>query len=173
VGAGSNTKAGSAAPQGAGSAASAGSGSASPPRPKPVMTAELAAIKLSLQPNWDRDVEEAGSISLFVKVQSRNESTVFKFNYGYDDPKAPADRDAYKKFLGDSGALKVLTDRQSSAAWYLEGTDSTGHAAFRVLVQYGGKRLVCYGSLYKDSGLGDIRDEVLIQAKKICESIQL
>ncbi len=133
------------------------------------MTPELLAIRLSLEPNWDRDQIEAGSISLYEK----NSNATFKFNYGYEDSKAPANRDAYKKFLADTGALKVLADRQSGAAWYLEGTDAASHAAFRVVVTYGGKRLVCYGSLYKDSGLGDLRDSVILQAKKICESIQL
>jgi len=133
------------------------------------MTPELKAIKLSLEPNWDRDAVEAGSISLYEK----NANVTFKFNYGYEDPKAPTNRDAYKKFLTETGALKVALDRQSAAAWYIEGTDAAGKAAFRVVVTYGGKRLVCYGSLYKDSGLGDLRDSVLLQAKKICESIQL
>ena len=136
------------------------------------MTAELKAIKLSLLPNWKRDVDEAGTISLFVDVQSKDETAVFKFYYGYDDARAPVDRDAYKKFLGESKILTVGADRQRGAAWYLEGTDASG-PAFRVLVTYGGKRLVCFGSLYKGSGFGDIRDEVVIQAKKICETIQL
>ncbi len=158
------------APVAAGSGAGAGS-AARPPLPavKPVMTPELQAIRLSLEPNWDRDQLEAGSISLYEK----NANATFKFNYGYEDPKAPTNRDAYKKFLADTGSLKVLADRQSGAAWYLEGTDASSHAAFRVVVTFGGKRLVCYGSLYKDSGLGDLRDSVLLQAKKICETIQL
>lgn len=157
----------------AGSTAVAGTGSAGAgsgaPAVKPLMTPELRAIKLSLEPNWDRDQLEAASISLYEK----NANATFKFNYGYEDPTAPTNRDAYKKFLSDKGVLKVQADRQTAAAWYLEGTDAAGHAAFRVVVTYGGKRLVCYGSLYKDSGLGDLRDAVILQAKKICESIQL
>ncbi len=128
---------------------------------------------MSLLPNWKRDEGEAASISLVVDVQSRGETQVFRFSYGYDDVRAPTDRDAYKKFLGDTKILAVTGDRQRGAAWYLEGTDSAGRAAFRILVTYGGKRLVCYGPLYKDSPFGDIRDEVIIQAKKICETIQL
>ena len=143
-----------------------------PPKAPVVLTAELKAIQLSLLPNWKRDVEEAGTISLFVDVQSKGETSVFKFHYGYDDPRAPMDREAYKKFLTDSKILTVALDRQRGAAWYIEGTDASG-PAFRVVVTYGGKRLVCYGSLYKGSGFGDIRDEVIIQAKKICETIQL
>jgi len=153
--------------------AGAGSGSAAAPRPPVVLTPELKAIQLSMLPNWKRDDGEAATISLFVDVQSRGETAVFRFHYGYDDPRAPTDRDAYKKFLGDAKILSVAADRQRGAAWYLEGTDATGHPAFRILVTYGGKRLVCYGSLYKDSPFGDIRDEVIIQAKKICETIQL
>ncbi len=147
---------------------------ATPPAAKApvVLTPELKAIQLSLLPNWKRDVEGAGTISLLVDVQSKGETQVFKFFYGYDDPRAPMDREAYKKFLTDSKILTVTGDRQRGAAWYVEGTDASG-PAFRVLVTYGGKRLVCYGSLYKGSGFGDIRDEVIIQAKKICETIQL
>ena len=87
---------------------------------------------------------------------------------------APTDREAYKKYLADSKTPRpCAADRQSGAAWYLEGTDGSGRSAFRVVVTYGGKRLVCYGSLYKDIPLGDIRDDVIVQAKKICETIQL
>ena len=171
-GSGAKAGSGSAAPVASGSAApvasGSGAGSAVTP-PKPVMTPELAAIKLTLQANWDRDVIEAGSLSLFEK----NSNATFKFNYGYEDAKAPTEREAYKKFLADAAVLTVRADRQSGAAWYLEGTDASGHAAFRIVVKYGGKRLICYGSLYKDSGLGDLRDSVLIQAKQICEGIQL
>jgi hypothetical protein len=42
---------------------------------------------------------------------------------------------------------------------------------------YGGKRLVCYGSLYKDkesTAFGpDLRDKVVNAAKKICETLAL
>ena len=142
------------------------------PKPPVAMSPELAAIKLSLQPNWDRDVEGPATISLVVRVSGKD-PVVFKFAYGYDEAKAPADRDAYKKYLLEAGIMKVAFDRQSGAAWYLEGADPAGRAMFRIVVNYGGKHLVCGGSLYKDSGLGDIRDAVLIQAKSICESIQL
>jgi len=139
-------------------------------------SAELAAIKLSLSPNWDRDVGEAATISLVVKVPGKEETKVFAFRYGYEDPKAPADRDAYKKWLADSKILTVSVDRQRGAAWYLEGVDGAGAPAFRFLVNYGGKKLVCGGLLYKDaasSKLGDIRDKTVIQAKEICESVAL
>lgn len=134
------------------------------------MTPQLAAVKLSLLANWDRDQVEAGSISLYEK----NTKTTFKFTYGYEDAKAPADREAYKKFLAESGALTVKLDRQSGAAWYLEGNDASGRASFRILVTYRGQRLICGGSLYKEAGVDrDLRDSILIQAKQICESIQL
>ncbi len=46
-----------------------------------------------------------------------------------------------------------------------------------MLVTYGGKRLVCFGSLYKDkvaTALGpDLRDKVVNTAKKICETLAL
>jgi hypothetical protein len=125
-----------------------------------------------MEPNWDRDIGEAGTISLVV----RGSAKPFSFAYGYDDPKAPADRDQYKKWLGDQRLLSVTLDRQRGAAWYLEGTDGNGAPAFRYLVNYGGKKLICGGVLYKDAEsnkLGDIRDRVIIQAKQICESMSL
>jgi hypothetical protein len=175
---GSGSGSGSANPVAVGS----GSGSSVPPPPpevKPRVPAkvppELAAIKLSLQPNWDRDIGDPATISLVVK-RAVGDPAVFTFTYGYDDPKAPTDRDAYIKYLTDSKLLTVTINRQRGAAWYLEGTDANNTAAFRYLVNYGGKHLVCYGSLYKDaasSGMGDIRDEVINQAKKICETLAL
>jgi hypothetical protein len=70
----------------------------------------------------------------------------------------------------------VTLDRQRGAAWYLEGTDGNGSPAFRYRIIYGGKQLICYGSLYKDSAsnpLGDLRDKVVMAAKKICETLTL
>jgi hypothetical protein len=152
--------------------AKAGSAATPLPPPPPVKVGELAAIKLNMEPNWDRDVVEAGTISL---VEKRSGKT-FTFRYGFDDPRAPVDREQYKKFLEDQKVLKVTLDRQRGAAWYLEGTDGNGAPAFRYLVNYGGKKLICGGSLYKDadsSKLGDIRDRLVIQAKQICESLSL
>lgn len=153
-----------------------------PPRPsdKYVHVApppELAAIKLDMEPNWDRDFATAGTISFVLRVPGSSDTRVFAFNYGYDYPGAPNDRDAYKKFLADRRVLDVTLDRQKGAAWYLEGNDAAGQPAFRYLVLYGGKRLVCYGSLFKTreaTALGpDLRDKVVSTAKKICETIAL
>jgi hypothetical protein len=139
--------------------------------------AEFAAIKLSLLPNWERDVEEAGTFQYVVRIKGTQSSKTFSFRYGYDDPKAPPDRDQYKKYLQDTGALTGdVKDRQRGGAWFLEGSDAAGRPAFRYVVLYGGKRLICYGSLYKDADsnkLGDDRDQTLIQAKQICETLAL
>jgi hypothetical protein len=144
-----------------------------PPKAPIAMTPELKAIKLSLLPNWKRDVVEPATISLDVDVQSKDVKQTFKFHYGYEDPKAPADREAFKKYLASAKILNVTTDRQRGAAWYLEGTDGRGGIAFRLIVTWGGKRLYCGGSSYKSNELGDIRDEVVVQAKKICETVAL
>jgi hypothetical protein len=139
--------------------------------------AELAAIKIDLEPNWDRDFDDPGTISFVLKVPNTNDTRLFSFKYGYDLAGAPADREAYKKFLADQKLLTVTLDRQRGAAWYLEGTDGSGVPAFRYLVLFGGKRLVCGGVLYKDkdsTALGpDLRDKVVAAAKKICETMQL
>ena len=144
-----------------------------PPKAPIAMTPELKAIQLSLLPNWKRDVVEPATISLEVDVQSKNVKETFLFHYGYEDPKAPTDREAFKKYLAGAKILTVTTDRQRGAAWYLEGTDARGQIAFRLIVTFGGKRLYCGGSSYKSNDLGDIRDEVVVQAKKICETVAL
>ena len=143
---------------------------------KVTVPAELASIKFGMLPNWERDVQDAGTISLAVKIPGRTNSAVFVFRYGYEDPGAPSDREAYKKWLGEKRLLAVRQDRQSSSAWFLEGTDGSGRPAFRFVVSWGGKRLICYGSLYRDAesnALGDLRDQTIIQAKQICETISL
>lgn len=138
---------------------------------------DVAAIKLSLLPNWDRDVDAPGTIQYVVRIKGTQSTKTFTFHYGYDDPKAPADHDQYKKYLQDTHALTGdIRDRQRGAAWFLEGNDAQGQPAFRYVVLYGGKRLICYGSLYKDADsnrLGDDRDQTLIQAKQICETLAL
>ncbi|HEY5933574.1 MAG TPA: hypothetical protein VIU61_03005 [Kofleriaceae bacterium] len=137
--------------------------------------AELAAIKISLLPNWERDVGEAGTLSFPIKLPS-GAVRVFVFRYGIEDAAAPADRDLYKKWLADTKRLSVASDRQRGAAWTLEGNDGSGAGAFRYLINYGGKKLICYGSLYKDaesSKLGDLRDQAILQAKQICETLAL
>jgi hypothetical protein len=138
---------------------------------------EVAAIKLSLLPNWDRDIDAPGTIQYVVRIKGTQSTKTFTFHYGYDDPKAPADHDQYKKYLQDTHAFTGdVRDRQRGAAWFLEGNDAQGLPAFRYVVLYGGKRLICYGSLYKDADsnrLGDDRDQTLIQAKQICETLAL
>ena len=143
---------------------------------KITVPSELAAIKFGMLPNWERDVQDAGTLSLAVKIPGRDERAVFVFRYGYEDASAPADRDAYKKWLGDKGRLTVRQDRQAGAAWFLEGNDGRGNPAFRVVVTWGDRRLICHGSLYRDAAsnrLGDLRDQTIIQAKQICETISL
>jgi hypothetical protein len=138
---------------------------------------DLAAIKLSLLPNWDRDVDQPGTFQYVVRIKGTRSTKTFSFRYGYDDPRAPVDREQYKKYLQDSKALMgEIKDRQRGSAWFLEGTDGSGLPAFRYVVLYGGKRLICYGSQYKDADanrLGDDRDQTVIQAKQICETLAL
>jgi len=146
------------------------------PRGPIKVSADLAAIKISLLPNWDRDIDEAGTFQYVVRVKGTQSTKTFTFRYGYEDAKAPPDRDQYKKYLQDTKTLTEIRDRQRGAAWFLEGNDAAGLPAFRYVVLYGGKRLICYGSLYKDAEsnkLGDDRDQTVIQAKQICETLAL
>ena len=154
------------------SPAPAASTSRVPVKPSP----ELAAIKMDLEPNWVRDVGEAGTISFVLDVPNSSDTRVFSFHYGYDPAGAPDDRDAYMKWLADNKLLSVSLNRQRGAAWYLEGVDGNGAPAFRTLVMFSGKHLVCWGSLYKDAAsnpLGDLRDKVVMTAKQICGTMAL
>ncbi|MBX3154536.1 MAG: hypothetical protein KF773_00925 [Deltaproteobacteria bacterium] len=138
--------------------------------------ADLAAMKLSLLPNWDRDVGEVGTISFEMKVPGKTERKIFVFRYGYESDKAPTDRDAYKKWLEKEGILRDIKDRQRGGAWLLEGLDATGSPSFRFVVLYSKRLLLCYGSTYRDAAsnaLGDLRDQTIIQAKQICETLTL
>jgi hypothetical protein len=180
AGAGSaGVKAGNASEQTKPGAAAKAGNSPEPLAPtKPAkLTAELAAIKLSLLPNWDRDVDEPGSFQYVVRIKGTQNTKTFVFRYGYDDPKVPLDREQYKKYLLETRTMTgELRDRQRGSAWFIEGADATGSPAFRYIVLHGGKRLICYGSLYKDaesSKLGDDRDQTVIQAKQICETLAL
>jgi hypothetical protein len=140
------------------------------------LTPELAAIKFELLPNWLRDDVAPATFSLVLNIPKTGDRKTFTFHYGYDLPNAPVDREQYKKLLGDQRVLAVTLDRQRGGAWYLEGTDASGSRAFRFVVKWGDKRIVCYGSAYHDAEhdpLGDLRDEVVVQAKKICESMSL
>ncbi|HSD87747.1 MAG TPA: hypothetical protein VLB44_09550 [Kofleriaceae bacterium] len=136
-------------------------------------SAELAAIKFDLEPNWDRDLGEAATFSLVVKIPNTNETRVFMVHYGYEDQAAPVDCDSYRKYLEDKKVMTVTLNRQRGAACYIEGDAGKG-PVFRYVLTYGGKHLLCSGSLYKDqAALGDLRDKVLMQAKKICETLAL
>ena len=162
----------SAAPAKPAPPAPAASTSRVPVKPSP----ELAAIKMDLEPNWVRDVGEAGTISFVLDVPNSSDTRVFSFHYGYDPAGAPDDRDAYMRWLADNKLLSVSLNRQRGAAWYLEGVDGNGAPAFRTLVMFSGKHLVCWGSLYKDAAsnpLGDLRDKVVMTAKQICGTMAL
>jgi hypothetical protein len=155
-------------------------GSASPsPSAKHIpvkVPSDLAAIKLNLEPNWDRDVDEAGTISFVLRISQSGDTRTFSFHYGYDDPKAPADCDDYAKWLNDGKKLNVTLHRQRGGACYIEGLDDKGVAVFRDHVTYGGRALYCGGPQYKDpvnNPLGDLRDSVVMAGKKICETLAL
>jgi hypothetical protein len=60
--------------------------------------------------------------------------------------------------------------------WYLEGVDGAGKAVFRYVASYGATKLICGGSLYRDAEsnrLGDLRDDIVLHAKQICETLAL
>jgi hypothetical protein len=137
---------------------------------------ELAAIKLDLEPNWDRDVDEAGTFSFALNVPNSATTRTFTFHYGYDDSKAPNGCDDYQKWLTETQHFSVTVARQRGGSCYVEGNDSKAVPSFRFHVVYGGKPLTCWGTQYKDAAsnpLGDLRDKVVMSGKKICETLAL
>lgn len=151
------------APQPAGAQSAAG-------QPVPV---ELSAVKLTLPEGWVRDQVAPGTFS-FVVPGEGGKNVRFLFRYAYEDATAPLEREAYKEWLGHKKLMKVNVDRQRGAAWFLEGIEPSGEAGFRYVITYGGRLLSCGGSLYKQgaaAGLRDVRDEIVLQAKRICESL--
>lgn len=139
------------------------------------LPAELAAVTLTLNEGWVRDSVGPGTFSFFAPGEG-GKNIRFVFHYAYEDATAPTQREPYKQWLASTKAMNVTVDRQRGAAWFLEGTDSQGVASFRYVITYGGRLLTCGGSLYKQgpaAGLRDLRDEIIMQAKRICESMDL
>lgn len=139
------------------------------------LPAELAAVTLTLNEGWVRDAVGPGTFSFFAPGEG-GKNIRFVFHYAYEDATAPTQREPYKQWLASTKAMNVNVDRQRGAAWFLEGTDSQGVASFRYVITYGGRLLTCGGSLYKQgpaAGLRDLRDEIIMQAKRICESMDL
>ncbi len=65
-----------------------------PSRPSPTRAhvdpgPALRAIKLDMEPNWDRDYETAGTLSFVLKVPNTTDTRLFSFHYGYDLAGAP------------------------------------------------------------------------------------
>jgi hypothetical protein len=156
-------------------AAPAGAPSAAPTAGVGSGSGELSAIKLKLNEGWLRDSVGPGTFSFFAPGEG-GKNIRFVFRYGFEEATAPLQRDAYIQWLASTKTMTVGVDRQRGAAWFLEGTDGTGEAVFRYVITYGGRLLVCSGSLYKQgpaAALRDLRDEILTQAKHICESMDL
>lgn len=139
------------------------------------LSAELAAVKLTLNEGWVRDSVGPGTFSFFAPGEG-GKNIRFVFQYGYEDATAPTQREPYKQWLGNTKGLTINVDRQRGAAWFLEGVDAQNSATFRYVITYGGRLLTCGGSLYKSgpgAGLRDLRDEIVMQAKRICESMDI
>lgn len=142
----------------------------------PQSPGELAKIKLQLGANWQRDTEGPGTISYTLNEPALGQPVMFVFEYGYELESAPVDREAYKKWLVDNKILTNLLDRQRGVSWYIEGTDGNGKPAFRYVAQFGPKKLICGGSLYRDAELNrfkDHRNEIVSRGKQICETVAL
>jgi hypothetical protein len=139
------------------------------------LSAELASVKLTLNEGWARDSVGPGTFSFFAPGDG-GKNIRFVFHYAYEAATAPTQRAPYIQWLASTKAMNVTVDRQRGAAWFLEGTDGEGVPSFRYVITYGGRLLTCGGSLYKQgpaAGLRDLRDEIIMQAKRICESMDL
>jgi hypothetical protein len=122
-----------------------------------------------------RDSVGPGTFSFFAPGDG-GKNIRFVFQYGYEDATAPTQREPYKQWLANTKGLNINVDRQRGAAWFLEGVDAESNATFRYVITYGGRLLTCGGSLYKNgpgAALRDLRDEIIMQAKRICESMDI
>ena len=168
--------AGSAAGSGSGSDPAAGSGSGSNMAAGSGSASEMIndpGIKFDKLPDgWDAG---AGKLDTFEAVNDSKfpvDNATFIFEYGLDAKDLPADPKEYAAVLEKSGALEKVTKNEKTAnGHYYESAD-----AFRYVIVAGDKRIHCGGSLYKNDDYNKIpkvRDRVIAEAKKICQTAKL
>ncbi len=165
--AGSGTAmAGSGSGSGSGVAAGSGSGSANEMIDDP-------GIKFDKLPDgWEAG---AGKLDTFEAVNDTKfpvDNATFIFEYGLDAKDLPTDPKEYAAVLEKSGVLEKITKNEKTAnGHYYESAD-----AFRYVIVTGDKRIHCGGSLYKSEDydkIPKVRDKVIAEAKKICQTAKL
>ncbi len=166
AGSGSDTAAGS----GSGSNVAAGSGSGSG-------GSEMIndpGIKFEKLPDgWEAG---AGKLDTFEAVNDSKfpggDNATFIFEYGLDAKDLPVDPKEYAAVLEKSGAMEKVTKNEKTA----NGHYYESEGAFRYVIVVGDKRIHCGGSLYKNDDYNTIpkvRDKVIAEAKKICQTAKL
>ena len=142
-------------------AAGSGSGSAAPDD----------GIKFDKLPDgWDAG---GGKLDTFEAVNDSKfpvDNASFVFEYALEPKDMPTDPKEYAAVL-DKGGFKVTKNEKTANGHYYESED-----AFRYVVVAGDKRINCGGSLYKSDDYNKIpkvRDAVVAEAKKICQTAKL
>ena len=151
-----------AAGSGSGTAmAGSGSGSAAPDD----------GIKFDKLPDgWEAG---GGKLDTFEAVNDSKfpvDNASFVFEYAVEAKDMPTDPKEYAAVL-DKGGFKVTKNEKTANGHYYESED-----AFRYVVVAGDKRIHCGGSLYKSDDYNKIpavRDKVVAEAKKICQTAKL
>jgi hypothetical protein len=164
AGSGSATAGSGSATAGSGSStamAGSGSGSAAPDD----------GIKFDKLPDgWEAG---GGKLDTFEAVNDSKfpvDNASFVFEYAVEAKDMPTDPKEYAAVL-DKGGFKVTKNEKTANGHYYESED-----AFRYVVVAGDKRIHCGGSLYKSDDYNKIpavRDKVVAEAKKICQTAKL
>jgi len=133
-----------------------------PPAPAPTPAHDVSKIKFTGAPE-DWTVAD-GKIELFVAVNESKfpvDNATFQFQYGFEDSSPTTDADFDKKSKVPGGALY----------------ESTKQKTFRYVLDNGsGPKIVCGGSLYRDTDYNKIpkeRDAVIAKVKKVCATAKL
>ncbi len=162
------------APAGSGSAAGSGSDTMAAGSGSGAGSGSAVAddgIKFEKLPDgWEAG---AGKLDTFEAVNDSKfpvDNASFVFEYAVDPKDMPTDPKEYAAVL-DKGGFKVTKNEKTANGFYYESED-----AFRYVVVAGDKRLHCGGSLYKTDDYNKIpavRDKVVAEAKKICQTAKM
>ncbi len=145
----------------AGSGSGAGSGSA----------VVDDGIKFDKLPDgWDAG---EGKLDTYEAVNDSKfpvDNASFVFEYAVDPKDMPTDPKEYAAVL-DKGGFKVTKNEKTANGHYYESAD-----AFRYVVVAGDKRIHCGGPLYNSDDynkIPEVRNRVVAEAKKICQTAKL
>ncbi len=175
AGSGSAEGSGSAA-AGSGSDVAAGSGSGSGAGSGSGQLIDDPGIKFdNLTGGWQAGDGKLDTFEAVNESEFPVDNATFVFEYGLDSKDLPADPKEYAAVLEKSGVMeKIVKQEKTANGHYYESAHG-----FRYVINAGDKRIHCGGPLYNDDAHKDyekipkVRDKVVAEAKKICQTAKL